>query len=116
MREAQVPGTLQVSVSSISNLNKEGVRFLIISLSDLEFHTQYLLESTVVACYAYHSGQTSGVYDMYGVCGCVVCVVCVGVWYVGVWVCGHVWGVHVMVEMCEVFVTAQLWCWCDITL
>lgn len=37
MREAQVPGTLQVSVSSISNLNKEGVRFLIISLSDLEF-------------------------------------------------------------------------------
>ena len=112
MREAQVPGTLQVSVSSTSNLNKEGVRFLIISLSDLE----YLLESTVVACYAYHSGQTSGVYDMDGVCGCVVCVVCVGVWYVGVWVCGHVWGVHVMVEMCEVFVTAQLWCWCDITL
>lgn len=70
MREAQVPGTLQVSVSSTSNLNKEGVRFLITHLSDL---TQYLLESTAVACYACHSGQTSGVWCVCGVCGCVVC-------------------------------------------
>ena len=78
MREAQVPGTLQVSVSSTSNLNKEGVRFLITHLSDL---TQYLLESTAVACYACHSAQTSGVWCVCGMCVCVVCVWCV-------WVCG----------------------------
>ena len=59
-RRFKCSGTLQVSVSSSSNLTKEGVGFQIIK--------ENVLESTGVAYCAYHSGQIS---EVHGVCICV---------------------------------------------
>lgn len=57
MRKFKCSGTLKVSVSTSSNLNKEGVWFHIIMV-----RVKNVLESTGVAYCVYHNGQISEVH------------------------------------------------------